>query len=281
MSPLENGLIAFWDFNDNITDLVSGLTFTPSNGENYNTGLIGNAWDSIDPLASYLSLGSDVVDPKGGSLTVSVTFKVSLKCNANLIVSDDVGQNNIVKIVLYSSGSMLGSVYGNSLLTNTSLFPYSATSWNVVIFRLIRSAPAISAIQLTINGSDKTGASRFDSLPTGMTQLKIDSTNLYNGLIDSIGVWNRALGSSERQALWNGGAGWEYVPPVALEGADGTSEIRNNNTIINLPSQSGVENIGWKRVTSIQETLDNTGIDSKLAPRLRSARGYTGDSLYG
>jgi hypothetical protein len=258
-----NGLVGWWPFNANANDesgngnngTVNGATLTTDrfgvankafsfDGSDFitlqpNTNIQGNNPRSISSWFKLNNLSSNTHTLyKGGENGEANDFSIWLICN-----------NNQVRFQIRR--------YTNDIVTNN--FNVSLNQWHSLIIsydgtndlqtKIYLDNQLISTFQVAPSGiayNTSTTTPRF-----GMLTDQEGVSHYFNGLIDDIGIWNRALSECEIQDLYNSQinslAGSISVSPnPASIGANVALSSASNST--NVQWQSNPSNFGWQNV---------------------------------
>ncbi|MCA9261639.1 MAG: alkaline phosphatase family protein [Planctomycetales bacterium] len=226
---LGDNLIAFYPFENNLHDAADSPVASDGaafGGPQFAPGKIGQGlW--LPGTGDYVALPSHT----GGELDFgsSLGGAASDFTMAMWIRQDDFASDPaVLSNKDWSNGSNVGvnwSVKGNGVFdlntrgdqgvrrdldTAANSAPLAVGDWNLVVTTFDRQGPT----QLYINGRltgtiPVTSAGSFSSgLPWTIGQ---DGSGAYgidfNGAVDELAVWSRALGAADVEALWNGGAG--------------------------------------------------------------------------
>ncbi len=202
--PVTTGPVAWWKF-----DETSGTTASDSSGNNYTgtlvngpvwtTGKIGNAL-SFDGVNDYVSANI----PSLSSITISAWVRTPIPGSTLRIID----ANWTVPLLRFDNSSV--QFIGNVFLTSNTTF--LANQW----YHLVAVGDA-NGHKLYVNGSLDNSNSTAYTASNGNPILIGGSLDLFNGLIDDVRVYNRALSQSEIQTLYNAGAA-DTAPPAAPTG---------------------------------------------------------------
>ena len=116
-----------------------------------------------------------------------------------------IGFNTGASFVLRYSGD--GTTENN---LNTTSFSVSTGTW---YFLLAEYDGTGDVLEITVNNSSSfnTSFSGFATTSSAFNVGRESSPGRYfNGLVDSLSVWNRILTTEEKAALYNGGSGLDY-----------------------------------------------------------------------
>jgi concanavalin A-like lectin/glucanase superfamily protein len=216
-----SGLIAYYPFNGNANDESANSNNGTVNGATLTTDRDGNANSaySFDGVDDWIEIDSVANEVSGvGTGTISIWFKSnSSSYNGSLIWFDDDGS-------AYGSSFAVGGFSSYMDLTESIGFFrisylvmsyrngrgfYFDNQWHHMVFTISENSNKlyVDGISLTsdyYNGNQTTG----NCLWGNITQIRIGkkpiaSTNVLQGEIDDIRIYNRALTSDEITALYN------------------------------------------------------------------------------
>lgn len=203
-------------------DETSGTTAIDSVGSNNGTnngatvnvsGKINTAY-SFDGTNDYIDLGTTRIIDTSSDFTISSWVKwTSTGYVAGSIFARDgggAGQNEFSLMRWPGGGNnenILFNVGNSNVVTNADLLGDGA--WHHIV-----GVKSGSTLYIYVDGSlDKSGA--FGSTVLYSVSTKIGArgsvSNYFGGTIDEIGVWSRALSSTEITQLYNGGSGISYT----------------------------------------------------------------------
>lgn len=215
---LDTNLVAWYKFDaDNSNDAVA------SNNGTDTSMAYGSSYAKIGHGALFNGSNSEIAFPSGiygifsgtSAFTVNMWLKPSSLALGMLFCTNRANSDNYRyeqtsylntdgKINFYrSDGSNLDGISGTTAL--------SVGTYYMVTFVFTGTA-----IYIYVNATqDATGSSTRTAPTIGAGQLgqeRANSTtyNHYNGAMDEVGFWSRALSSDEVTALYNGGTGIEY-----------------------------------------------------------------------
>ena len=215
-----NGLISWWPFNGNANDesgngnngTVSGATLTGDRFGNANKAF------TFDGANDYIDIGDPIVnslDFQGGAFTISAWFNATavngndipllLKSTGSNVNSGDYGvvisnnTNNKVQFGM-SFGNGNGAAVSSVNSINTGIWQHLVIVFNSTsdIKLYLDNSLGLSCFSCTNNPSILNNPST--PLRFGWYQTY---NNFFNGKLDDIGIWNRALTQQEITDLYN------------------------------------------------------------------------------
>lgn len=208
-----NGLVGWWPFTGNANDL-SG------NGNNGNVvaaalttdrfGNLNNAYD-FDGVSQFIEI------PSNAGLSVSNFYSISVWISSDIwSFNAPIDEHAIVSKI--NNGNWNGGyeIYsgGNGFILHTgnigSNFLISSEGYLINTWYFITVTFDGTNVRLFINGILVDSTNRFGSLETSNVPLRFgrrggagNNNNWFNGKIDDIGIWNRALTQQEITNLYN------------------------------------------------------------------------------
>lgn len=210
---LTDNLVAYWKADEsswNYADSIWSNTGTPT-GTSYVAGKINNGI-SFSWWTSFVTLANDLGTLWDNPYTISMWVKPTTLDTTNgdlLLWAGDRNQQHIIgsdgKLNLTTYDWTVWQVVGTSVLTN----------WNW--YHLVFQRTSGTAGKVWVNWVDDTsGTATMRNPASTLAQAfrlwsRQDNTSAnFNGLEDEIGIWSRALSSTEISQLYNAGAGLQY-----------------------------------------------------------------------
>ena len=206
---LSSGLVGHWTFDGQ--DMAGERAYDRS-GQN-NTGLLTNGpTRAIGKIGQALSFdGADDyvdtadIDFAAGNFTLSAWFKTSVLKDQR-ILSKYSAVNNQIWLMVLNDGTLEAGVYdGTSWRVATDPSSRSNNMWHHVAMDV-----TTSNIIFYVNGAQVGSDVHDNSFPVNNSTWNIgrnnDGTEYFNGAIDDVRIYNRALSASEIKRLYNIGA---------------------------------------------------------------------------
>ncbi len=211
----------------NGADSVGSNTMVISNATNASDGIINYCVSYSGNANSYSQITTNLGTLWDGNFSVSMWIKPTTLDGTNgdvlLYPGDRNGQ-------FYIQGGSVFKMYmydGSVKLTAGNTTP-SNGNWYYVVF--VRTGTSTGKIY--VNGSDDTSATAVMGTGNTLTdtlRLACNTGNTaanFNGRIDEVGIWSRALSSTEVTTLYNGGAGLQYP----FSSPSGPTNLKSLNT---------------------------------------------------
>lgn len=287
-----NGLVGWWPFNGNANDESGNGNNGTVNGATLTTDRLGATGHSYSfDGSNYIEIQNSNSLQVGNELTISVWLKyTSLVGNLNWILQKGIGSGcpidgfylsfdnggmgstQFVKGFVYGNGSNYCANIGN-MATNLD------TSWHNIL--VIYNPP--SGNKLFIDGilvAQDYGACPTCTVVNSPTRplfiglSPFDAGFGWNGKLDDIGIWNRALTEQEVEALYNSCQGNSIISqPTNTIISFGSSAQFSVNSIVgsSYQWQSNPLDLGWQNminnstysgVTTNTLTVANTSLSN-------------------
>lgn len=235
VSPLPtiwNNLTHYYSADNTAIDSKGSIHGTLVNGATYSTGKI-NAGFGLDGVNDYVNVGN--LFGFDGTTPFSISF--IFKLNANIdnysikylvgnqtrtafptngtgvyLYTGDGGATNRLGFAMANNGNRLVVYIKNNLAINTfyhCVVSYNGNGLNSGLNTYINGVSeklSVFSDSLTLPISSSNQLSTFGST--------LGTSDFFNGVIDEVGVWDRALSATDVTELYNGGAGKQYVAPA-------------------------------------------------------------------
>lgn len=218
-ADIGEGLVGYWPLDEVSSvryDATSTNDLTDNNTVLYGTGVNGNAADFENAATEYLS----ITDAVQVNLDFSTAFSWSGWVRPE---SSGTGLNDQPLVSKFGSPQMgwffgiSGTVGRVGISSNGSsythrYFPYDYPTYTWSYLSLTYNA---GTVKIYINGALSSTSTAFPStifnnnIPF-MLGWEINHPASFDGLLDEVGVWSRALTAEEVQALYNEGEGWFF-----------------------------------------------------------------------
>lgn len=270
-----NGLVAFWPFNGNANDVSGNGINGTVNGPTLTTDRFGNLNNAYSFVGT--TTNSDIITgncstfPSGNSpRSVSVWYKGINVSNTYQQLLGYGGQNcgesfiinfNNPQIPISSNGKyeiqghcQAFRQHNNSPTPLNNVWNQIVVTYDGSVFRFYNNGILVntsSATTLNVVTTSKIFCFGKQTNPSGTAPYFLDGVPGFNGSIDDIGIWNRALTQQEITNLYIACGDTFNNQPVSVVGAKGTncnfsSAITGSGN--NYQWQSNAANLGWQNV---------------------------------
>ena len=214
ISTLLNGLVAYWPANnlDGI-DIISGniVNVIGGNAESQ-PGKIGNCWSAL--------AGGAIIQEVTDTINISFPNSFTLHCWTRYTIAPTGFTKILAKFTagggyqVSQSAGTYNFIVQNAVSDFTLIGPSidADSIWHRLVFYHDKDRNVVGSIKDS-NAAIENNLGAFvyapptDSADFTLAELRFSVTA---NQIDEIGMWNRALTSSELLTLWNGGAGKTY-----------------------------------------------------------------------
>ncbi len=217
---LTDDIVAYWKLDEssgNASDATgNGHTLTNTGTAAYNPGLINNGIDlGNNNSTKYLSNGSNL-GYGGGVWSMSgwvKAYSTQHQQISRVLWISDVSTFDVMDIYYDSTNqfiwgerlrsNVVGDGISYSLNLPTSTYTHVALTYDGTTVNFYVNGTSVGTTASSGNG--------ISGISSGAA-IGADNTgaNLISGIIDEVGMWSRALSSSEISALYNGGVGLQY-----------------------------------------------------------------------
>ena len=297
-----NGLVGYWPFNGNANDesgngnngVVNGATLTSdrfgNSGSAYN-------FDGINNFIQCLNAG-----PTGNpTITASFWLKSSQSTPAEIL---GYGKNGVSgnDFRVYINGHCNGGSIAFDTYDNAKVLPTTFNNiWDfyVVIYdgvlgtntsvaKIYKNGTLLTSVCFTVNISS-TNIGSLIPMVFGRYHGNVE-TNYYNGSLDEIGIWNRALTQQEITNLFSSVSSNECLTMTINTGVLSTNPVTYNSTVNIYPNPANdqitidcgnlANVVGWNiKITNMlgQEVFNQLMNTQQYVVPLNS---WTGQGMY-
>jgi hypothetical protein len=225
-STLLTGIMAYWKLDSSSVESVIGTVMSDVS-MSYATGKINNAATFDGSTARYTYATDSTFAQLGTSnFSINLWINPASLSNANQCVlgkEDTAGNNGYIRYGISSSGIAFDVRGLGANFEDTNTFSSSKIvtgSWNMVtivrnntdakIYCYVNGQRIDAGIVLTTAHSYDVGSNGW-TIGTAVNRAGTDGSAFrFNGLIDEIGIWNKALTQEEINSLYSGTAGLQY-----------------------------------------------------------------------
>lgn len=214
-----SGLVGWWPFNGNAIDESINTNDGTVNGATLTADRFGNANKaySFNGTNNFIKINNGLISNTFGSFSFSFWFKTNTT-NIGTIMSDRGSSNWAYKYsVQINNNNNIGKCaianHDGASLSNFVSSSQSSLNQNnwVHCIGVLNSSSLVLSIYINGILSSQTSSINPNAWNVNTTSTYIGKWispfgdyHLYNGIIDDIGIWNRALTQQEITALYNG-----------------------------------------------------------------------------
>ncbi|MBE3086930.1 MAG: LamG domain-containing protein [Bacteroidetes bacterium] len=209
-SSLLTGLLAYWKLDEasgNVADSANSHTGTATALTYSQAGSGGNGTGvSFNGTTSKIVVGAPLVTPTA-AVSISFWIKTTSAANTRLYYTHAANEG----IIIYYNGGWLSVLFGNGT-TESEIELGGSTiannAWHLIVIDWDGTN-----MHSWVDDTLRTAATAWTGpiLYTDVTNLTIGDNDygsgFFTGILNDIGVWNRALTSDERTALYAAGSG--------------------------------------------------------------------------
>lgn len=208
-SSLLNGIVAYWKFDEGTGTITADAT-----GNGHAVTLVNSpAWAAgkiNDGLSFNGSTNYGTFGPITGlpSLSISAWIKTTTVSSAAMIVGSSGATNFQVRVASGKAGVICGQP-GEALSPLAGTTTINDGNWHHIVFTNDPAGNAVLYVDAASEASEA-GANLSAYDMAEIARLGYSSAQYFNGTIDEVGIWNRALTAAEVTELYNAGAGNQY-----------------------------------------------------------------------
>ena len=208
-NPLWNGLQAYYTADNTPNDALGTYNGTLVNGATYGTGIINQGF-SLDGVNDYVdistSFGQSFSAPTSAHTYSAWVYPTSVS-GFNFIINN--GTSTIGTSMLLN-GNKISFFFNGGVNQTFSNVTVPINTWTLVTV-VYNGSGNVSFYKNGVFDVSKV-ASWTESAGTSLTNIGsyVKANHFFDGIIDEIGAWNRALDSTELTELYNSGVGKQY-----------------------------------------------------------------------
>ena len=210
-----NGLVGYWPFNGNANDESGNGNNGTVNGATLTTDRFGNANSaySFNGTSNYIQVAHNSIFDfeTPNSITISSWIKTSMTTGAVIVQKQSgVGatQNGVSCGILDTNGYLHGvskKTNGTQSLISHPASGFNNNNWHHFVYTFSAGVAKIYLDGALLNSQTNTGSTIANSTTNLIFGYGLPLNNFYyNGKLDDIGIWNRALSQAEITAMYNG-----------------------------------------------------------------------------
>ncbi len=306
-----NGLVGWWGFNGNANDESGNANNGTVNGATVTTDRFGNSNSaySFNGSSNYINVGNNI-NFNNSSFTISAWIKpASVPSNTFSAIVSTLGFNasapfkgvemnfwNTLRLTCQMGDNTIWSGIDGSITTQTQAFQLNQWYYCVITFdnttlkmylnNVIIGSANITSFLSNVNSPVLFGArGQYPNPQIGA---------YYNGVIDDIGIWNKALTPTEISNLYSGNICYANITVtdtlVINANLTGFNPITYQNTIKLYPNPSNdhitidygnytsLNGYTLKITNSLGQTVFTTAINQQIS--YISSSSWSGNGLY-
>lgn len=219
---LTDNLVSYWKLDEssgNAADSVGSNTLTNVNTATFSAGKINNGISLSSSSSQYFTASDNAsLNITGASFTISMWLKLTSQPATNT------GFGFVGKRPTNAGYGLLYRDLSGTKQINLVKFgvidqPINYTLSNDTWYHIVAVQTVNTKWELFVNGTSAgsfSNGSSYNSASGSPMVLGATGDNMggviyfFNGLIDEVGIWSRALSAGEITTLYNGGAGLQY-----------------------------------------------------------------------
>lgn len=219
---LGSSLVAFWkldEFAGVRLDAVGGNSLTDNNTVTQNPGKLGGAAQFTAANSEYLSIADNAALSMGNiEFTACAWVYLDSKTAARTVCAKrgvaGVSGGEFSLVYDNSADRFLFSIFDSTTGANTATASTFGSPSTGTWYFLVGMVEA-GLVKISVNGGAFNTTAKSVTIPDSAHAFYIGAqqptpTFFWDGRIDALGIWKRALTSAEVTELYNGGAGKEY-----------------------------------------------------------------------
>ena len=206
-STLNDGLVSY--FLADGTDVIGTQSLTAVNSPGTGTGQVGTCMDlerSLSQAYTIPDVSAAHLEPNQ-DLSISMWLKPESLFNYMILHAKTTG--TMGRSYTGAAGSIITQWGGGSLTSSAGALQVGVWMHLYVNWDQSQSTLSRSIDNAALTTSVGAGAT---TTTTPFTIGSASSTNYFDGLVEQVAVWNRALTEQERDELWNNGEGKNFLP---------------------------------------------------------------------
>lgn len=267
-SPAPVGLVSWWQGENNALDSRSRNNGTLQNGATFAAGNVGQAFE-LDGVNDFVS-APDSPSLRPTNLTIEGWFRFdSVTGSAKTLIDKTVGSSDSYVAFYLPSSQQLGFATGSVVgLNGGLLFNFVPTlgQWNHLAFTF---DDATKTQTIYINGTLSASNTVSNSIGYDSNVVKIGSATglFFDGGIDELSIYNRALQTNEIQAIFNAGQTGKCKPTatVAPSGQVGWWSGDGNANDIAGTNNGTLQNNATHTIGKVGQAFSFNSLDALLA----------------
>lgn len=213
-SSLLTGLRAYYKLEDTLDSGPNGLTLTNNNAVTFVSGKVNNCANFVAASSQHLTAADNAAFQLGtGDIGMAAWVKWTNDTSPGLFVLyGNWFGNGPMYGINQNYGNLQGVVGDGTVSIGVNGGVHNDGLWHLAVLHVDRTAKLLRIYtdNVLAEENDITTVTGTVNNSSGLDiGGQLGSTYL-DGQIDEIGIWNRVLTSTERDTLWNAGAGITY-----------------------------------------------------------------------
>jgi len=264
--PDTSGLVGWWSGNGTTEDFIQTINGSLQNGATYAQGEVGQAF-LLNGSGAYVQTYYSPEWAFGtNSFTLELWANFANTNGAPAMLSSDAGAGAQNKWIFCLNGGILqfqiNGAYGAALIGSYAFSPALDQWYHVAVTR--QSTNYV----FFINGSAVSTNNDSRAIPNSASPLMIgeaEGNYFFNGLLDEISIYNRALAASEIAAIYSAGsAGKCQGPQLTIMFTNQQPQIEWNSTAFTTYQLQYKQNIGDPSWTPLGSTITATNTTTEV-----------------
>ncbi len=269
-----NGLVGWWPFNGNANDEsgngLNGLIINQQNGLTFSNDRFNNSFQSLFFNSNVNDANTPYVNVLNSENSIGIIYSINLwaKISSNLTTGELINKGSDANSFFSRIQNPPGIAFGNlptyiniNISVDTSLWNmYTFTYDSNGIGKLYINSNLITNQQISSTLVNNNNLA-FGKMPSGGTN---GSFYPYQGKLDDIGIWNRALTDCEIKDLYNSQLGSSNTTSSQTQSSLDTYTWPVNNqtyTQSGTYSDTLVNASGCDSIVTLNLTLNYTGLN--------------------
>lgn len=273
-----SGLVAWWPGNGNANDIIAGQNGTLQNGATFAAGISGQAF-GLDGSSSHVEVPDSSAWSFGANpFTIALWAKFNTPGGIQTLIASDDGPGSQNKWIFWYEGDAIvfhtnSPNYGADTLT----FHWSPNLGQWYHLAVTRAAGTYT---LHINGIAVATSSDSHAIADASAPLTIGQAEggfNFNGLLDEIAIYNRALTTAEIQSIFNAGSfGQCKTASFTGMGSNVTVQTDAANFTFDNVSTPGTTSVSAIDPATVGQVPGGFAVSNSIAYEISTTATFTG-----
>src|SRR6266542_1224121 len=216
-----SGLVSWWKGDGTANDSQDSNNGTTQNGTTFAVGKVGQAF-SFDGVDDQVLVPHNANQNTGSQITIDAWVNPSSSGHGRTILQKR-SPSNVGGYVLETLGQPFGSDNGLQFVIMIGGTYYTCATTNSVLtlntWQHVAATYDGSAMRIFVNGVEQASATVSGAIdavtdPSVIGRNVVVPADTWQGLIDEVDLFNRALSPAEIQAIYNAGSAGKCAPPL-------------------------------------------------------------------